>query len=189
MKIYLTFIKLHCCIIRRDTSRSFLSWHLCCDFCRKSPRKNLFCLKRSHLGRLPALLHLFGMLPLSFTCLINHSYLFAYHQPNISTLCISSCGKSMDRRHETHPRAAHACRIRRQTCGRSQSENERVVNEHLPQLRLRSWWVMSEAQNGGGWDGILEAAAAADHHLALAWESQRFQFSWGLNFCGPSVTI
>ena len=39
--MYLTFIKLHSCIIRRDTSRFFLSWHLCCDFCGKSlPKKS-----------------------------------------------------------------------------------------------------------------------------------------------------
>ena len=149
IKIYLTFIKLHSCNILRYSSRFFLSWHLCCDFCWKSPRKNLFYRRRSHLGRLPALLHLFGMLPLSFTCLIKHSYLFAYHQPNISTLCISSCDKGQvtnlwtedKTKFETHPGAAHACRIRRQTCDRSQSQKERVVNEHLPQLRLRSWWV------------------------------------------------
>ena len=209
IKIYLTFIKLHSCNILRYSSRFFLSWHLCCDFCWKSPRKNLFYRRRSHLGRLPALLHLFGMLPLSFTCLIKHSYLFAYHQPNISTLCISSCDKGQvtnlwtedKTKFETHPGAAHACRIRRQTCDRSQSQKERVVKEHPPQLRLRSrwvmsewdlgeWWVMSEAQNGGGWDGILEAGAAAEHRLALAWEGiPTIPISWGLNFWGPSVTI
>ena len=60
--------------------------------------------------------------------------------------------KSMDRWHETHPGAAHACRIRRQTRrGRSQSEKERIVNEHRPQLRLRSWWVMSEWDLGDEW--------------------------------------
>ena len=56
--------------------------------------------------------------------------------------------KSMDRWHETHPGAAHACRIRRQTCGRSQSEKERVVNEHPPpQILVSDEW-------GPKWRGV-----------------------------------